>query len=109
MDSQIALCLVQDGLTNGAVYALLGIATVLVFAVTRVIFVPQGEFVTFGALTLALLQANKVPGSIWLLLCIALAVSALEAYKRWQRRELAGLPFALSKILALPVLLSGLA
>jgi branched-chain amino acid transport system permease protein len=108
LDAQIALWLVQDGLTNGAVYALLGIATVLVFAVTRVIFVPQGEFVTFGALTLALLQANQVPGSIWLLLCIALAVAALEIYECWQLREFAVLPRSLFKILSLPVLLSGL-
>jgi branched-subunit amino acid ABC-type transport system permease component len=36
---------------------------VLVFAVTRVIFIPQGEFVAFGALTLALLQAGKVPAT----------------------------------------------
>jgi branched-chain amino acid transport system permease protein len=44
---------------------------VLVFAVTRVIFIPQGEFVAFGALTLALLQAGKVPGTVWFLLVLA--------------------------------------
>ena len=53
MDFQIALLLGQDGLTNGAIYALLALALVLVFAVTRVIFIPQGEFVAYGALTLA--------------------------------------------------------
>ncbi|NMG37527.1 branched-chain amino acid ABC transporter permease, partial [Azoarcus sp. TTM-91] len=45
MDLQIAALLGQDGLTNGAIYALLALALVLVFAVTRVIFIPQGEFV----------------------------------------------------------------
>ena len=30
------------------IYALLGLALVLVFAVTRVLLLPQGEFVTFG-------------------------------------------------------------
>ena len=60
MDLTIAGILALDGLTNGAIYALLALATVLVFAVTRVIFIPQGEFVAFGALTLALLQAGKV-------------------------------------------------
>ena len=49
MDLQIALLLGQDGITNGAIYALLALALVLVFAVTRVIFIPQGEFVAFGA------------------------------------------------------------
>ncbi len=53
MDLQILLLLGQDGITNGAIYALLALALVLVFAVTRVIFIPQGEFVAFGALTLA--------------------------------------------------------
>src|SRR3954466_6348410 len=71
MDLSIAGVLALDGLTNGAVYALLALATVLVFAVTRVIFIPQGEFVAFGALTLALLQAGKVPGTVWFLLVLA--------------------------------------
>mgnify|MGYP000196179370 CR=1 FL=1 len=54
MDASVALILAQDGITNGAIYALLSLALVLVFAVTRVIFIPQGEFVAFGALTLAI-------------------------------------------------------
>jgi branched-chain amino acid transport system permease protein len=74
MDLTIASILALDGLTNGAIYALLALATVLVFAVTRVIFIPQGEFVAFGALTLALLQAGKVPGTVWFLLALAALV-----------------------------------
>ena len=58
MDLQIALLLAQDGIVNGAIYALMALALVLVFSVTRVIFIPQGEFVAFGALTLAMLQAG---------------------------------------------------
>ncbi len=64
MDSTILLFLLQDGVTNGAIYALLALALVLVFAVTRVILVPQGEFVTYGALTLAVLDLGKVPGTV---------------------------------------------
>src|SRR3954465_8665431 len=75
MDFSIAGILALDGLTNGAVYALLALATVLLFAVTRVIFIPQGEFVAFGALTLALLQAGKVPGTVWFLLVLAVAAA----------------------------------
>ena len=56
------LFLLQDGITNGAIYALLGLALVLVFAVTRVILIPQGEFVTYGALTYATLASGQVPG-----------------------------------------------
>ncbi|MDG2970944.1 hypothetical protein PUN49_28510 [Pseudomonas extremaustralis] len=42
MDSSIALILTQDGIVNGAVYVLLALALVLVFTVTRIIFIPQG-------------------------------------------------------------------
>ena len=78
MNAEIALFLIQDGLTNGAIYALLALALVLVFAVTRVIFIPQGEFVSYGALTLASLQLGKLPGTAWLLLGASLAVAAVE-------------------------------
>jgi branched-chain amino acid transport system permease protein len=79
MDFSIASILMLDGVTNGAIYALLGLATVLVFAVTRVIFIPQGEFVAYGALTLALLQLGKVPGTVYLLLAMALISVLLDA------------------------------
>jgi branched-chain amino acid transport system permease protein len=78
MDLQIALLLGQDGITNGAIYALLSLALVLVFAVTRVIFIPQGEFVAFGALTLASFQAGKTPGTLWLLIGAGFAVALVE-------------------------------
>lgn len=78
MDLQIALLLGQDGIVNGAIYALLALALVLVFAVTRVIFIPQGEFVAFGALTLASFQAGRVPGTLWLLVGLGLAVALIE-------------------------------
>ena len=107
MDATIASILLLDGLTNGAVYALLGLATVLVFTVTRVIFIPQGEFVAYGALTLAILQTGKVPGTVWLLLCMAVVAASMEAVSRWRhhRNPVAALQSAF-KVLVLPVLLS---
>lgn len=78
MDLQIALLLGQDGITNGAIYALLSLALVLVFAVTRVIFIPQGEFVAFGALTLASFQAGKTPGTLWLLIGAGIVVALID-------------------------------
>jgi branched-subunit amino acid ABC-type transport system permease component len=86
MDFSIASILALDGVTNGAVYALLATATVLLFAVTRVIFIPQGEFVAFGALTLALLQAGKVPGTVWFLLALALAVAVQDVVRGLRHR-----------------------
>ena len=53
MNFQIAFLLGQDGVTSGAIYALLALSMVLVFTVTRVLLVPQGEFVTFGVMTMA--------------------------------------------------------
>ena len=84
MDFSIASILLLDGVTNGAVYSLLGLATVLVFTVTRVIFIPQGEFVAYGALTLAIMQTGKVPGTVWLLLILAGVASVMELVSRWQ-------------------------
>ena len=93
MDLQIALLLAQDGIVNGAIYALLALALVLVFAVTRVIFIPQGEFVAYGALTLASLQTGSTPGTLWLLLVLGLAVAVLDAPAAWRlgKRRLARL------------------
>ena len=78
MDLTTAGFLLLDGATNGAIYALLALATVLVFAVTRVIFIPQGEFVAYGALTLAMLQLGKVPGTLWLLVALAAAAALID-------------------------------
>ncbi len=79
MDIQIALLLGQDGVVNGAIYALLALALVLVFAVTRVVFIPQGEFVAYGALTLAAFQSGKTPGTLWLLLGAGVLVALIDA------------------------------
>lgn len=87
MDASIASILLLDGLTNGAIYALLGLATVLVFAVTRVIFIPQGEFVAYGALTLAILQTGQVPGTAWLLIILATVAGLMEGFTQWQQQH----------------------
>ncbi len=76
MSIDVALLLGQDGVVNGAIYALLALSLVLVFSVTRVIFIPQGEFVAYGGLTLAALQEGRVPGTFWLL-CAARVAAAL--------------------------------
>lgn len=110
MDLTIAGILALDGLTNGAVYALLALATVLIFAVTRVIFIPQGEFVAFGALTLALLQMGKVPGTVWFLLALAAAVVVQDLFGGWrERRSAATLARQAARTLAYPVLVAALA
>jgi branched-chain amino acid transport system permease protein len=74
------LLLLQDGITNGAIYALLGLALVLVFAVTRVILIPQGEFVTYGALSYAMLAAGHVPGTARLAVAMGLVAFGLDLF-----------------------------
>jgi branched-chain amino acid transport system permease protein len=107
MDFSIASILLLDGVTNGAVYALLGLATVLVFTVTRVIFIPQGEFVAYGALTLAMLQTGKTPGTVWLLLILAGVASLMELIERWRHHgNLSRALLAAAKTLVFPVLVS---
>lgn len=91
MDATIATFLIQDGLTNGAIYALLGLAIVLVFSVTRVIFIPQGEFVAYGALTLALLDAGRVPGTPKLLLCFGVVAFLLDLWDIRRQPKMADL------------------
>lgn len=100
----------QDGVTNGAIYALLALALVLVFSVTRVIFIPQGEFVAYGALTAAAIQANKFPQSVSLLLtlgCLAFVQTLVTVLRSPELRSGAwrSLPIAAGKFVALPAAL----
>src|SRR5947207_15478739 len=92
MDFSIAALLTQDGITNGAIYALLALALVLVFAVTRIIWVPSGEFVSYGTLTLAGLQLGKPPGTVSLLIGMAVLAGLLELYACFRRGEIARAP-----------------
>lgn len=78
MDSYIVGILTLDGLTTGMIYALLGLSIVLVFSITRVLFVPQGEFVSYGALTLAALQAQVFPSTAYLLLVLGVLCFVVE-------------------------------
>ena len=110
MDLSIAAILAQDGLTSGAIYALLALALVLVFSITRVIFIPQGEFVAFGAFTMAALQSGHFPTAIWLLLGLAAAAwlaEMLAIARLPERRTLAEVRHAFVQILLLPLLVLG--
>lgn len=47
------LFLVVDGVTNGAVYGLVALSLIVIYTVTRVVNIAQGEYVTLGALSFA--------------------------------------------------------
>ena len=108
MDLSIAALLVQDGVTNGAIYALLALALVLVFAVTRVIFVPAGELVAYGTLTLAGLQLGKPPGTVGLVVATAALAGVLEVIAALRAGELATVPRRLLAWTGVPCLVAAL-
>jgi branched-chain amino acid transport system permease protein len=108
MTGDIFLWLTQDGVTNGAIYALLSLALLLVFAVTRVIFVPQGEFITFAALSLALLESGRTPGTIYILVFGGLAVAAIEAFGALRERAWRRLPRIAALYVVLPIAVAAL-
>jgi len=123
MNAQIALILGQDGVANGAIYALLALCILLVFSVSRVLFIPQGEFVVYGALCMAALQAGRAPAAVWLLAAFAVAGCIADAMaRRAQGKRLVtgsgtlklAYPFALAALLyslplaALPMWLQAL-
>jgi branched-chain amino acid transport system permease protein len=109
MDLAIALWLSQDAVTNGAIYALLALALVVVYTVTRVILVPQGEFITYAALSLATLQTGKVPGTVYLLIAGGLAVAVLDGVTLVRRRALRALTASLFWNVFLPLVVAAAA
>jgi branched-chain amino acid transport system permease protein len=88
MNTTIALLLAQDGLTNGVIYALLAVAILLVFLVTRVLLVVQGEFVVLGAITLAQLQRGQFAGALWLLGSLAALCIVIGGVRSWRTRNI---------------------
>jgi branched-chain amino acid transport system permease protein len=108
MTGDIFLWLTQDGVTNGVIYALLALALLVVFSVTRVIFVPQGEFITFAALSLALLEAGRTPGTLYILVFGGLAAAAIESFVALRERAWRRLPRIVALYVVLPVAVAAL-
>lgn len=87
MDLTVVAFLFQDGVITGAIYALLAVGIVLVFTVTRVVFVPQGEFVAFSALTMTAFQTGRTPGTLWLLLALSTLALLLDVLSGVRERD----------------------
>ncbi len=109
MNANVALWLMQDGVTTGAIYALLALALLLVFAVTRIIFVPQGDFISYAGLTLGTLQLGQVPGTIYLLAGGGAIVFVTEAVAALRARTPARLPRIAALQLGVPLAIAALA
>jgi branched-chain amino acid transport system permease protein len=87
MNPTIALLLAQDGITNGIAFALLAVAMLLVFLVTRILFVAQGEFVVLGAITTVQVQRGEVAGAAWLLISLAILCILLSTMQVVRERK----------------------
>lgn len=86
MDLNIALILGQDGITSGAIYALLALCILLVFTVTRILLIPLGEFSVYGALTLAAIQAGQPSSIVWLLVTFFVMNVGFDAYVSFKEK-----------------------
>ncbi len=104
MTPEIALLLIQDGISTGAIYVLVALGLVLVFLVTRVIFVPFGDVVGYAALTLSALQLKQMPGTVWLVLTLAALAAAMEIFALIRSGRHRGVPEALLMYAVLPAL-----
>jgi len=109
MTWDVALILGIDGLANGAVYLLAGLGLVLIFSVTRVVFVPFGDVAAFSALSLAAFETGRLPPTVGLVLCLALLTTVAEVVRLVRRHEAAAIPRAVlgwGLLPALPCLLA---
>lgn len=104
MNSEIAAILAMDGIATGAIYVLLAIGFVLIFAVTRVVFVPFGDIAAFTALTLAALENKQLPGTVGLVAGLAGLATLLELVAILRTGAFGRIPRALFFYLVLPML-----
>ncbi len=104
MDAEIAAILAMDGIATGVIYVLIGLGFVLIFAVTRVIFVPFGDIAAFTALTLASLELSRMPGTVGLVAVLAVLATLMESATLLRARALNRLPRAFLYYLILPLL-----
>lgn len=104
MTVELALLLAQDGIANGAIYVLVAVGIVLVFLVTRIVFVPFGDLVAYASLTLASLEAGNRPGTLWLVLLLAVLALLAETISLLRRNALHRWPRAALFYFVLPAL-----
>ena len=108
MTFDIAAILAVDCIASGAIYALVAIGTVLLFSVTRVMFVPFGDLAAFTALTVAALDSGHVPGTVRLLLILAALAFLMEVTALLRAGHARRLPRAALAYLAAPVAIAAI-
>ncbi|MBC7705266.1 MAG: branched-chain amino acid ABC transporter permease, partial [Rhodoferax sp.] len=104
MTWDVALILGVDGLANGAVYLLAGLGLVLIFSVTRVVFVPFGDIAAFAALSLAAFETGRLPATIGMVAVLAALAVSTEVGSLLRRGESSRIPKAVLVWGLLPLL-----
>jgi branched-chain amino acid transport system permease protein len=107
MTSDIAAILAMDGIAAGSIYVLMGIGLVLIFSVTRVIFVPFGDLSAITVLTLASLESGRVPGTVGLVVVLAVLATLLQVIVLIRKREFHKIGLAIFFYLVLPLAPAG--
>lgn len=104
MTWDVALILITDGFANGSVYLLAGLGLVLIFSVTRVVFIPFGDIAAFSALSLAAFQAGNLPATVGLVAVLAALALLTEIGSLLRRGEARLIPRAVLMWGVLPLL-----
>src|SRR5581483_3148198 len=104
MSAQIAAILTLDGIATGAIYVLIALGFVLIFAVTRIVFVPFGDITAFTALTLAALESRHLPGTVGMVAALAVLATLAELFALVGARAFERIPRALLFYLLLPLI-----
>jgi len=107
MDNSTAVFLGVDGITNGAVYALVALSLVLVYTTTRVVNVAQGDYLTFGALSFASFAAGSLTPLVYLVLGAGAVTMAMDMRRAVVCKRSPLMP--MTKYLAAAAVLGGLA
>jgi len=104
MTTEIAIILLLDGIANGAIYLLAGLGLVLIFSVTRVVFVPFGDITAFCVLSIAAFELGRVPGTIWVVAILAAIATAVDAAGHYRSGEHARIPRSIFMYGLLPLI-----
>src|ERR1700761_4033958 len=104
MTPDIALILGIDGIATGSIYVLVGLGLVMIFSVTRVVFVPFGDIVAFSALTLAAMQLGRLPGTVYMIVTLAAVACLVEVGHHLRRGQPRRIPRGLVYYGLLPLI-----
>ncbi len=102
MTFEIFVLLVQDAIGTGAIYVLMALGIVLIFNVTRVIFVSYGDLVAYSALTLGSFELQRMPGTVWLVLTLAGLAFIVETASLIRQSRVAQIPKAFLTWIVIP-------